>query len=137
MEADYEEENEGKINAPKIMNISRQSLFDKKSKLDGCERKFFSSKSVNPFFSDNGCFEDEKLNNTVIIDKSKFFLKNDDNNSTTSQSSMNDKIKKVTFSTVEIIRVKNYKRYNKINTAKKNEEEENNKSNPYYGCVLF
>ena len=137
MEADCEEENEGKINTPKVMNISCQSLSDKKSKLDGCEKKFFSTKSVNSLFSDNSCYEDEKLNNTVIIDKNKFFLKNDDNNSTTSQSSMNDKIKKVTFSTVEIIRVKNYKRYNKINTAKKNEEEKNINSNPYYGCVLF
>ena len=33
---------------------------------------------------------------------------------------MNDKLKKVTFSTVEIIRVANYKKYNKLNTIKKN-----------------
>ena len=35
--------------------------------------------------------------------------------------SINDKIKKVTFTTVEIIRVENYKKYNKLNTTKKNE----------------
>ena len=48
--------------------------------------------------------------------------------------SVNDKIKKVTFSTVEIIRIENYKKYNKINTIKKNEENISiNESN----CTIF
>ena len=38
-----------------------------------------------------------------------------------SEVSINDKIKKVTFTTVEIIRVDNYKKYNKLNTSKKKE----------------
>ena len=67
---------------------------------------------------------DDKFNTTIKINKYKINLKNKDINSTTtklSNGSANDKIKKVTFSTVEIIRVKNYKKYNKLNTSKKNE----------------
>ena len=37
---------------------------------------------------------------------------------------MHDKLKKVTFSTVEIIRVANYKKYNKLNSIKKIGSEE-------------
>ena len=48
--------------------------------------------------------------------------------------SINDKIKKVTFSTVEIIRIENFKRYNKMNTLKKNE---NNILSTFSNCKLF
>ena len=48
---------------------------------------------------------------------------------------MNDKIKKVTFSTVEIIRIENYKKYNKINVIKKNENYNNTQSNN--NCISF
>ena len=64
--------------------------------------------------------DNDILNNTVRYDKYKYNIKSDDSNSTTSKSSINDKFKKVTFSTVEIIRVANYKKYNKLNTIKKN-----------------
>ena len=116
-----EDDNEGEINIPKVMKLSNKSFLYKKMKLDNYRKNNLSNISVNSFLSDTNYDNNDKLNNTVIIDKNKFFLKNEDNNSTTSKSSMNDKIKKVTFSTVEIIRVKNYKRYNKLNTAKKNE----------------
>ena len=128
-----EDDNEGEINIPKVMKLSNKSFLYKKMKLDNYRKNNLSNISVNSFLSDTNYDNNDKLNNTVIIDKNKFFLKNEDNNSTTSKSSMNDKIKKVTFSTVEIIRVKNYKRYNKLNTAKKNEEVENEFNN----CILF
>ena len=121
MKINYEDDNEGKINIPKVMKLSNKSFLYKKMKLDSYRKNNLSNISVKSFLSDTNYDNNDKLNNTVIIDKNKFFLKNEDNNSTTSKSSMNDKIKKVTFSTVEIIRVKNYKRYNKLNTAKKNE----------------
>ena len=116
-----EDDNEGEINIPKVMKLSNKSFLYKKMKLDSYRKNNLSNITVKSFLSDTNYDNNDKLNNTVIIDKNKFFLKNEDNNSTTSKSSMNDKIKKVTFSTVEIIRVKNYKRYNKLNTAKKNE----------------
>ena len=60
----------------------------------------------------------DKLNDTVKIKKYKYNLKTEDNNSVTTKSTINDKFKKVTFSTVEIIRIANYKQYNKLNTIK-------------------
>ena len=59
------------------------------------------------------------LSNTVRLSNNKYKLNCEDNNSTATKSSINDKLKKVTFSTVEIIRVKNYKEYNRLNTVKK------------------
>ena len=129
-----EDDNEGEINIPKVMKLSNKSFLYKKMRLDNYKKNNLSNISVNSFLSDTNCDNNDKLNNTVIIDKNKFFLKNEDNNSTTSKSSMNDKIKKVTFSTVEIIRVKNYKRYNKLNTAKKNE---NNNDSFDINCTIF
>ena len=129
-----EDDNEGEINIPKVMKLSNKSFLYKKMKLDNYRKNNLSNISVNSFLSDTNYDNNDKLNNTVIIDKNKFFLKNEDNNSTTSKSSMNDKIKKVTFSTVEIIRVKNYKRYNKLNTAKKNE---NNNDSFDINCTIF
>ena len=85
-------------------------------------------------YDDN--FDDSsKLNSSIIYDSNKISLKNEDNNSTKSKSPIkDDKIKKVTFSSVEVIRVKNFKRYNKLNTAKKNEEEVDD---DYNNCILF
>ena len=135
MKINYDEDdNEGEINIPKVMKLSNKSFLYKKMKLDNYRKNNLSNISVNSFLSDTNYDNNDKLNNTVIIDKNKFFLKNEDNNSTTSKSSMNDKIKKVTFSTVEIIRVKNYKRYNKLNTAKKNE---NNNDSFDINCTIF
>ena len=135
MKINYNEnDNEGEINIPKVMKLSNKSFLYKKMRLDNYKKNNLSNISVNSFLSDTNCDNNDKLNNTVIIDKNKFFLKNEDNNSTTSKSSMNDKIKKVTFSTVEIIRVKNYKRYNKLNTAKKNE---NNNDSFDINCTIF
>ena len=135
MKINYDEDdNEGKINIPKVMKLSNKTFLYKKMKLDSYRKNNLSNISVNSFLSDTNYDNNDKLNNTVIIDKNKFFLKNEDNNSTTSKSSMNDKIKKVTFSTVEIIRVKNYKRYNKLNTAKKNE---NNNNSFDINCTIF
>ena len=129
-----EDDNEGEINIPKVMKLSNKSFLYKKMKLDSYRKNNLSNITVKSFLSDTNYDNNDKLNNTVIIDKNKFFLKNEDNNSTTSKSSMNDKIKKVTFSTVEIIRVKNYKRYNKLNTAKKNE---NNNDSFDINCTIF
>ena len=124
MEEDYESDNERVIiNTPKIMTFSNKSSIDKTINSDEYKKISLSDKRITPFLLDSDNFnEHEKKNKTVIIDKNKFFLKNDDNNSTTSKSSINDKIKKVTFSTVEIIRVKNFKRLNRLNSVPKNEE---------------
>ena len=134
MEEDYEIENEGIINRPKIMKLSSLSFMNKKDKLDDKKIKNSSSTNMSSIFLDNNSEDNnEQLNNTIIIDRNKFFFKNEDNNSTITKSQINEKIKKVTFSTIEIIRVKNYKRYNKLNTAKKNED----KISSYNNCILI
>ena len=153
MEADVEVENEGVINIPKVMKIENKVLLEKKLEFKGHRRKSVSTTylpvlllnnnpehdgNVNDDEVDNNDNDNDKLNTSIEYDKNKIWLKNEDkDNTSTSKSSINDdkvKIKKVTFSTVEIIRVKNYKRYNKLNTAKKNEEEAEDIFND---CVIF
>ena len=138
MEEDYESDNEGVIiNTPKIMTLSNKSSIDKKINSEDYKKFSLSDKRISSFLLENqndNCDRIEKKNKTVIIDKNKFFMKNDDNNSTTCKSSINDKIKKVTFSTIEIIRVKNFKRFNKLNSAPKNEEiNESDNAN----CIMY
>ncbi len=63
-----------------------------------------------------------QINFNQKFEKNKLSLKNEDLNSATtkiSNGSTNEKIKKVTFSTVEIIRVENFKKYNKLKIIKK------------------
>ena len=65
----------------------------------------------------------DKINIIESSDKNKLNLNEDINSETTSTISLNDKIKikRVTFSTIEIIRVEKYKKYNKLNYIKKND----------------
>jgi hypothetical protein len=137
MEEDFEEENEGIINMPKVMTLSNKSLSDKNIEILSHKRKNINNSNLQQLLLCNKFDNNvnDKLSSSLAYEKSKIWLKNEDiTNSTTSKSSMNEeKIKKVTFSTVEIIRVKNYKRYNKINTIKKNEEDESELNN----CILF
>ena len=135
MEEDNELDNERVIiNTPKIMTLSNKSSIDKKLNY---KKVSLSDKRVSAFLldNDNNFERNEKKTKTVKFDGNEFFMKNDDNNSTTCKSSNNDdKIKKVTFSTIEIIRVKNYKRLNKINSAPKIEEvDESDKTN----CIIY
>jgi hypothetical protein len=138
MEEDNELDNERVIiNTPKIMTLSNKSSIDKKLNSDDYKKVSLSDKRVSAFLldNDNNFERNEKKTKTVKFDGNEFFMKNDDNNSTTCKSSNNDdKIKKVTFSTIEIIRVKNYKRLNKINSAPKIEEvDESDKTN----CIIY
>ena len=139
MEDDYyESDKEGVIiTTPKIMTLLYKSSIDKKFNSEDYKKFSLSDKKISSFLldNDNDNFDkNEKKNKSLIIDKNKFFMKNDDNNSTTSKSSINDKIKKVTFSTIEIIRVKNFKRLNKLNSAPKNEEiHESDNTN----CIIY
>ena len=133
-------EDEGKINIPKITtkpikllkNKITNSHFIRMNTLD-----LFKNRNNFPSLSGNNVQVDDKLNLTERIGKNKLCLKNEDFTSVTtkfSAGSINDKIKRVTFSTVEIIRVENYKQYNKLNTIKKNEI---NKASMDNNCILF
>ena len=136
MEEDCEPETEGVINIPKVMKLSSISLIEKKLRLKGYKKKSISTTTLPTLSLYDDNFDDnDKLNTSIIYDRNKISLKNEDNNSTKSKSPVkDDKIKRVTFSSVEIIRVKNFKRYNKLNTAKKNEEEVDDE---YNTCILF
>ena len=133
-------EDEGKINIPKIttkpikflQNKTANSRFIRLNTLD-----LINNRNNFPSLSGNYFQPDDKLSLTTRIDKNKLCLKKEDFTSATtklSAGSINDKIKRVTFSTVEIIRVENYKKYNKLNTVKKNEI---NKASMDNNCILF
>ena len=93
---------EGKINnIPKTINVSYR-LINNSAKTD--QRNSINNIPINT------------INNKMFIKNYISKLKSVGSNSTTSINSNNDKIKKVTFSTVEIIRIKNYKQFNKLNS---------------------
>jgi hypothetical protein len=117
---------EGRINVPKSLNISNKFFIDHNPK---CRHFRQNSLNLNNLKASPNLYQSDFknkdiLNNTVKIDKYKNYLKTEDNNSTTTKTSVHDKLKKVTFSTVEIIRVANYKKYNKLNSIKKIGSEE-------------
>ena len=93
---------EGKVNnIPKTINVSYR-LINNSVKTD--QRNSINNIPINT------------INNKMFIKNYISKLKSVGSNSTTSINSNNDKIKKVTFSTVEIIRIKNYKQFNKLNS---------------------
>ena len=123
METESETEYEGAIKVPEL--IIKQTIFSKEKNLNNTFHRiktlptsqfnFYNLPTKNPM-------EEDKFNCTLRNEK--FRLNNkyiNSINTKLSNGSTNDKIKKVTFSTVEIIRVQNYKKYNKLNTIKRNE----------------
>ena len=135
-ENEFGDENEGKINIPKVLNLSHKFSLDKldneNRKDNALETKRTKTKSMHiknsTSYFQNKYFITEKLNNTDIVDKNKLYIKAEVNKPRNSA-----KIKKVRFAKVEIIGVKNYKRYNKLNATKKNDNEVQENSN----CILF
>ena len=132
-------ENEGKINIPKITTIPTKFLEDKNIPIPFYRINSLQIKTKNIELDLKDCdFKlGYKLNCTTKIKTYRNSLKLEDISSYTTKLSMgstNDKIKKVTFSTVEIIRIENFKRYNKMNTLKKNE---NNILSTFSNCILF
>ena len=132
-------ENEGKINIPKTTTTPSKFFGDKNIPSQFYRLNSLQTKTKNIEFDLKDCYfkSGDKLNFSTKNKKYRNSLKSEDNSSYTTKISMgsiNDKIKKVTFSTVEIIRIKNFKRYNKMNTYKKNENiDTSNDSN----CILF
>ena len=131
------ESEEGIINmVPKSINISNKFLCNKKTTPHKFYRK--NSLSINTLNIPSNIGEKDytknSILNTVRVDKYKYNLKFEDSNSTATKSSINDKLKKVTFSTVEIIRVENYKKYKKLNAIKRSN---NNSWIDYNNCLIF
>ena len=106
-------------------------------------KKYQTFKKKNLFLEGNKPLKQQlkQKNKLYRINTSK--NKNFDCYSITTSSSYNDKsVKKVTFSTVEIIRVEKYKKYNAMNnisktTIQKNMEEVKNSSNEESTCFIF
>ena len=127
-EIEPELETEGTINnIPTSINISNKFISDYSEFSKHFRQNSFtfrnSNKSISTVLSAKDFKNNDIFNSTARLDKSKFRSKCEDCYSTATKSSLNDKLKKVTFSTVEIIRVKNYKRYNRMNSIKKNEND--------------
>ena len=131
---EYNDENENELepegiinNIPKSINISNkflsESISENSLKYFRQNSLIMNNSKIKTELSEKDFKNNNILNNTVRIEKGKNNLKNEDSNSYTTKSTINDKLKKVTFSTVEIIRISNFKKYNKLNTFKKNENE--------------
>ena len=132
-----EVEDEGIINIPRT-NSQKMKFFNKI--LDPSIIRQNSLKFVNnnhaPLLRLN-FNQPNQINFNQKFEKNKLSLKNEDLNSATtkiSNGSTNEKIKKVTFSTVEIIRVENFKKYNKLKIIKKSI---NNNTSLDSICIMF
>ena len=131
-------ENEGTINIPKISPKAKIFLSDNKRDIPLLR--------LNSFLIDNkneshklyrNYQQDDQFNYIAKINKNKINLKNEDLISETtkaSRTSLNYKIKRVTFSTVEIIRIEKYKKYNKLNTTKKTDKIKRDSENY---CIIY
>ena len=126
METEADIEYEGRIKIPEI--TIKPTIFSKENNLNIHLIRINTLPELKkPISNFTGfCTEiqiEDILNLTTKIDRFRMDYNRDINIATTkaSEGSINDKIKKVTFTTVEIIRVDNYKKYNKLNTSKKNE----------------
>ena len=111
---------EGKINLiPKTIKVSKRMLPNNNtpSKYKIVLNKYFKAKREQNL-------NDIKINkpmNTIEINKHRVKLKRTESNSTTSVNTNTEKIKRVTFSTVEIIRIQNFKQFNRLNSYKNDE----------------
>ena len=117
-------DSEGIINnIPNSINLSNKFLSESPSKHFRQNSLTLNIINIPTILSAKDFKNNAIFNNTVRPDNYKYQLKFEDSNSTATKSSINDELKKVTFSTVEIIRVKNYKKYNRSNSIKKNENQ--------------
>ena len=135
-ELETESETEGIINnIPNSINLSNKFQTESSPKHFRQYSLTLNSLNIPTVLSAKDFKNNDNFNNTVRLDKYKYQLKFEDSNSTATKSSINDKLKKVTFSTVEIIRVKNYKKYNRLNSIRKNEN--NNGLLTEDNCSIF
>ena len=131
-------ENEGAINIPKITIKPTKFFSDNKKKIPLLRLNSLRINNKNE--SQKICQNYQpydQFNYTTRINKNNINLKNEDIFSETtkaSRTSLPYKIKRVTFSTVEIIRVEKYKKYNKLNTIRKTE---NIKKDLEEYCIMF
>ena len=140
---------EGEINKiPKTINVSKRFLSRNYSpnKYKNFLNNYYNTKKeelpINEIKINIDNKRVDKLNKPMIsfeINKHKVKLKRTDSNSTTSINTNTDKIKRVTFSTVEIIRIKNFKRFNKLNSYTNDEikYEKNNNNYLMDNCNVF
>ena len=111
---------EGKINLiPKTIKVSKRMLPNNNtpSKYKIVLNKYFKAKREQNL-------NEIKINkpmNSIEINKHRVKLKRTESNSTTSVNTNTEKIKRVTFSTVEIIRIQNFKQFNRLNSYKYDE----------------
>ena len=111
---------EGKINLiPKTIKVSKRMIPNNNtpSKYKIVLNKYFKAKREQNL-------NEIKINkpiNTIEINKHRVKLKRTESNSTTSVNTNTEKIKRVTFSTVEIIRIQNFKQFNRLNSYKYDE----------------
>ena len=138
------------IKKQKLVNLKRNKTFDNKMfiNLDTDISEMDVNIKINETIKKKNLFLDSepKLKNRLIRNKT-YKTKEECNSITTDSSSSNKKerIKKVTFSTVEIIRVEKYKKYNALNNFSKKDIEKNMEEVKYniynkddeLSCLIF
>ena len=124
MEEDYKEESEGVINTPKVMELTSNKGLNRYLSAEQYKKVSYSSKNIKSFKLDP---DNNKRNSEILLRKNKL------KKSSASISPQKQK-KTVSFSSVQVVRVKNYKKYNKLNTSPKNEENIDADS---YNCKIF
>ena len=124
MEEEYKEESEGIVNTPKVMKLTTSKTLNTYLSIDQYKKVSYSSKNIKPF----------KLNPLINKRNSDITLKSNKLKKNSASISPQKKKKTVSFSRVQVVRVKNYKKYNKLNTSPKNEENIDTDS---YNCILF
>ena len=138
----------------KTNGIKRQKTFNNQvfidldkdiSEMNVNIKKYETLKKKNSFL-DSGTIVKPSLNSKNKLNRiNTTKIKNYDTYSIATNTSINDKtLKKVSFSTVEIIRVEKYKKYNAMNNVPKTlihknmEEVKNNKNNDdESSCFIF
>ena len=120
MKSNEKTKGEGKINhIPKTIKVSKRFLSSNYSpnKYKNSLYKYYKSKSEKV----QNEYKINKPLDTMEFNKHRVKLKRTDTDSTTSVNTNTEKIKKVTFSTVEIIRIQNHKQFNRLNSYKNDE----------------
>lgn len=123
-------------NIPKVMKIknldlkSRKKLFSKDFNNRENNKDKFNNTYKTKLSKISLLYPNERIvTEPDIGNKQKIpYSVTDDNYSIGAKTCINDKVLKVTFSTIEIIRVENYKKYNKIEKDNSNKIKNKNKN---------
>ena len=141
---------DGKLKKPNLSGYVRKKTYDYRNIINFDEdisELDINIKEIPTFkkksFNFNGSKNVRAFNNIIKLKNINKLKLNHCNSITTTTSYREKSVKKVTFSTVEIIRVEKYKKENSINNFSKTliqknmDEVKNNSNNEQLNCFIF